>query len=357
MFLAEMGCWLVVAGGAVVRGKLSAAQSYQVVGTEDPSEACAAVEMNQTGIAPSRGSRCGLRLGINHLLVVAAALDICGTTLMNTGLLLISPSIFQMTRGLVVMFVSELRVAFLGACLQRSQRLAILGVVLGVVIVGTASISPGQHARREEKGHGESTTSDSTHIIVGILIIAGAQVFTALQLVLQELILTHADLQPIQVMGREGAAGLVLTAMMMAVLYFAIGRTPAGQLGPFDVVESWQQVTSNQTVLVCSLLLMVSIRYEKYNSILRVCVSRLTRTSVFNVSGLSVTKHVSSTSRATIDACRMFFTWVVSLSIGWESFKWLQAVGFVLLLYSTLLFHDVVGLPRLYRVPTQRGMS
>lgn len=68
-------------------------------------------------------------------------------------------------------------------------------------------------------------------------------------------------------------------------------------------------------------------------------------TSGFNFFGLSVTRTVSATSRSTIDTCRTLFIWVVSLGLGWESFKWLQVVGFALLVYGTMLFNDIVAPP------------
>jgi hypothetical protein len=65
----------------------------------------------------------------------------------------------------------------------------------------------------------------------------------------------------------------------------------------------------------------------------------------FNFFGLSVTRTVSATSRSTIDTCRTLFIWIVSLGLGWETFKWLQVVGFALLVYGTFLFNDLVRVP------------
>jgi hypothetical protein len=67
--------------------------------------------------------------------------------------------------------------------------------------------------------------------------------------------------------------------------------------------------------------------------------------SGFNFFGLSVTRTVSATSRSTIDTCRTLFIWIVSLGLRWESFKWLQVVGFALLVYGTFLFNDIVRPP------------
>lgn len=69
------------------------------------------------------------------------------------------------------------------------------------------------------------------------------------------------------------------------------------------------------------------------------------RPSCFNFFGLSVTRSVSATSRSIIDTCRTLFIWIVSLGLGWESFKMLQIVGFALLVYSTFVFNGIVRPP------------
>ena len=58
-----------------------------------------------------------------------------------------------------------------------------------------------------------------------------------------------------------------------------------------------------------------------------------------------MTRTVSATSRSTIDTCRTLFIWLVSLGLGWESFKALQIVGFAMLVYSTFLFNGIVQPP------------
>jgi hypothetical protein len=76
--------------------------------------------------------------------------------------------------------------------------------------------------------------------------------------------------------------------------------------------------------------------------------------SGFNFFGLSVTRTVSATSRSTIDTCRTLFIWLVSLGLGWESFKWLQVVGFGLLVYGTFLFNDIIRPPLKACLPSNR---
>ena len=76
-----------------------------------------------------------------------------------------------------------------------------------------------------------------------------------------------------------------------------------------------------------------------------VTLTNQTQNSGFNFFGLSVTRTVSATARSTIDTCRTLFIWIVSLFLGWETFKWLQVVGFGLLVYGTFLFNGLVRPP------------
>ncbi|KAL2000229.1 hypothetical protein VTN02DRAFT_3389 [Thermoascus thermophilus] len=142
-------------------------------------------------------------------------------------------------------------------------------------------------------------------------------------------------MEPLKVVGWEGIFGFLVTTVGMIILHLAVGRTEAGRYGYFDAKEGWRQVTSNRVVAITSVLIMISI-------------------GGFNYFGLSVTRSVSATSRSTIDTSRTLFIWLVSLVLGWESFKWLQVVGFALLVYGTFLFNDIVRPPLRAWIPRSR---
>uniref|UniRef100_A0A093VVW0 Uncharacterized protein C12G12.12 n=1 Tax=Talaromyces marneffei PM1 TaxID=1077442 RepID=A0A093VVW0_TALMA len=273
------------------------------------------------------------------MLAAPACCDILGTTMMNAGLLFVAASIYQMTRGALVLFVGLFSVLFLRRKLYLYQWLALVIVVLGVGIVGLSGALFGHG-----QGHDpESGISDTMHrfardvdttahtpeavkVIIGVLLIAAAQIFTATQFVLEEWILENYAMDPLNVVGWEGFFGLSVTVIGMIILHLTIGSTEAGRYGYFDLKEGWRQVTRNRAIAVSSLLIMISI-------------------GGFNFFGLSVTRTVSATSRSTIDTSRTLFIWLVSLSLGWESFKWLQVLGFALLVYGTFLFNDIIRPP------------
>ncbi|KAI8715620.1 hypothetical protein NCS52_01070100 [Fusarium sp. LHS14.1] len=335
MFIGEMGCWLVVGIMALWRrftGTSSPTErGYQAVDTNEDDDPAPDVESNDRTKLLNNG-RSILKGHRILLLALPAICDICGTTLMNAGLLMVAASIYQMTRGALVLFVGLFSVVFLKRHLRLFQWLSLVGVVLGVAVVGLAgALWPDEKPEQSMDGPNEDSVtdgglSDAARAVIGVLLIAGAQIFTATQFVLEEWILENSPIEPIRVVGWEGIFGFTVTVLAMVVLHAAIGSTPAGRYGYFDMVEGWHQMIGNKKILLSSILIMISI-------------------GGFNFFGLSVTRSVSATSRSTIDTCRTLFIWIVSLGLGWETFKWLQILGFALLVYFTFLFNGIIQPP------------
>ncbi|RAO64393.1 uncharacterized protein BHQ10_000405 [Talaromyces amestolkiae] len=282
------------------------------------------------------------------MLAAPACCDILGTTMMNAGLLFVAASIYQMTRGALVLFVGLFSVLFLRRKLYLYQWFALVIVVLGVAIVGLSGALFG-HDQGHDPDSGVSDsmlklardvdaaarTPEAVRVIIGVLLIAAAQIFTATQFVLEEWVLENYAMDPLNVVGWEGLFGLSVTVIGMIFLHLTIGSTEAGRYGYFDLKEGWRQVTHNRAIAMSSLLIMISI-------------------GGFNFFGLSVTRTVSATSRSTIDTSRTLFIWLVSLGLGWESFKWLQVLGFALLVYGTFLFNNIIRPPLKACLPSLR---
>ena len=372
MFIGEMACWLVVGGFSLFRRYLAKDApllqgGYQQVNDRedgflsdeenDGLDQCFSVQESANpavkALIPNAEERLplvGLRI---FMLALPACCDIAGTTLMNVGLLFVAASIYQMTRGALVLFVGLFSVIFLHRKLYLFHWTALFIVVLGVAIVGLAgAIAPNPQAQPEprslvetgilavrvaaDKAGAITGTPEAVQTIIGVLMIAGAQIFTATQFVLEEWILENYALEPLKVVGWEGIFGFTVTFIAMIVLHTAIGRTDAGRYGYFDMKEGWREITHYKAVAVSSVLIMISI-------------------GGFNFFGLSVTRSVSATARSTIDTCRTLFIWIVSLGLGWESFKWLQILGFALLVYGTFLFNEIVRPPLKVCVRRQKG--
>ncbi|KAI5804414.1 hypothetical protein EDC01DRAFT_643313 [Geopyxis carbonaria] len=330
MFIGEMGCWLIVglfALRGLYREKRRESAGYEPVGAgeDDDSPAAKAMAASDDGRVPISGLKV-------FLLAIPACCDIAGTTLMNVGLLFTAASIYQMTRGALVLFVGLFSVIFLRRRLRFFQWFALFTVMLGVAVVGLAGAifpdpKPEDRIKKSDVGaDGMGDLDPVVSTVIGVLLIAFAQVFTATQFVVEEWILQKYSLEPLKVVGWEGVFGFLVTTVGMVVLHFTIGQYDSGRYGYFDAVEGWREITGYRTVAISSLAIMVSI-------------------GGFNFFGISVTRSISATARSIIDTCRTLFIWIVSLALHWESFKWLQILGFALLVYGTFLFNELVQDP------------
>jgi hypothetical protein len=364
MFIGESGCWLVVFGFYLYR--LFAARNkdtsllYQPIRNDDEeAETLLGSHTSQETanpaakpMLPNADNRRPLEGWKITLLALPACCDITGTTLMNVGLLFVAASIYQMTRGALVLFVGLFSVLFLKRKLYLYHWFSLFIVVLGVGLVGLAGAlfkgDKNPHSLPEDtvdivKNLAAVVVRDVIvlaeapevlHTVLGIFLIAFAQVFTATQFCLEEWILERYALEPLKVVSWEGIFGFVVTVLGQIILHFTVGTSEKGKYGYFDAREGYREVLSNRAIAVSSVLIMISI-------------------GGFNFFGLSVTRTISATSRSIIDTCRTLFIWIVSLGLGWESFKWLQVLGFALLVYGTFMFNDLVRPPIKACLPRQ----
>lgn len=162
MFVGESGCWLVVFASYLYRRFVSGSSTassedtaYQPINNHDETEPLTRSQqerlLRDDEIDPSDapfkpfvdaeiegGPRIPLKGWKIILLALPACCDIAGTTLMNIGLLFVAASIYQMTRGALVLFVGLFSVVFLKKHLTRSKWASLFIVVLGVAVVGLA---------------------------------------------------------------------------------------------------------------------------------------------------------------------------------------------------------------------------
>jgi drug/metabolite transporter (DMT)-like permease len=294
MFIGEMGCWLVVGLTFLYRRyvapRLSSDPSPLLAGGYHPVNGDEEhLENDDDHIIdgldndsrhpkplPEDDDRIPLRGWKVLLLAAPSSCDIAGTTLMNVGLLFVAASIYQMTRGALVLFVGLFSVIFLRRKLYMYQWSALFVVVLGVAVVGlSGALFSGDSGHDITQGDGlvgaashamikaraVAGTPEAVQAVIGVLLIAAAQIFTASQFVLEEWILENYAMDPMEVVGWEGVFGFLVTVIGMIIMYFAVGRTDAGRYGYFDVKEGWRQVTSNRAIALSSLAIMVSIGY------------------------------------------------------------------------------------------------
>lgn len=112
----------------------------------------------------------------------------------------------------------------------------------------------------------------------------------------------------------EGIWGALLSACVLVAFSFV--ETP---ITP-KVFESCILICNNSNLLIAILLTALCI-------------------GPFNYFGISLTKQESALQRCMICTSRMIVVWSVSLLFGWERFRLLQLIGYVILTYSIFQFN------------------
>lgn len=312
MFVGESGCWIVVFVGYLyrllrnsdgttpngevayesVRGSdtMDDGSDAENDDDDDDGEVNTALTSSQTLVDPTNiiakpvfdaehRQRVPLQGWKVVLLAAPAICDICGTTLMNVGLLFVAASIYQMTRGALVLFVGLLSVLFLKRHLGGWKWASLFIVVLGVAVVGLAGVLDQQHSTQPQPGatdtgsrndlaktalriRGAASTLEAhtaRETLIGFFLIACAQIFTATQFVVEESIMERYSMDPIRVVGWEGVFGFLVTLLGMGILHALVGRTDAGRGGYFDAREGFYEVFHYRAIGLTSILIMISI--------------------------------------------------------------------------------------------------
>ncbi|KAJ3204521.1 hypothetical protein HDU82_005783 [Entophlyctis luteolus] len=326
MFAGECGCLAVY-----LLFQWRSASKQNTTADRASDESAALIAPAEGGVQDGDDSEYGapeLRGAALLWLWLPTVCDLLATTLMNVGLLFVSASIYQMLRGSVVLFTGLFSTIFLGRKHPGYRWFALFTVFVGVSIVGASSVidkklaEPSYSFLTLIKKEPEESAATA---LFGVLLVVLAQCFTATQFVVEEKVIGNYYVDTLKAVGFEGAFGLLTGAIVLPPVYFLYGQYQ-GPDNYFNVVEGFHEVFEIKNILYAGKLPFSCVLIVTY--------------------GLSVTQNVSATSRSTIDTCRTVFIWAISMGLGWETFKWLQVIGFMVLIYGTFVFNDVVALPR-----------
>jgi uncharacterized membrane protein len=243
------------------------------------------------------------------IMILPVSCDWTATTLVNAAYVILPASTIQMCRGCIVLFTCLFSIVFLGRRQQTHHYIGVACVALGITIV-SAQVLMFAHA-----GDGAYTTP----AWIGICLVLGAQLFQATMLVVEEKFLGHYTVPPLQMVGLEGLFGCGIGLVVLTALqHTGIEKTS----------EALYMMSSSTAVQLGCVLSMLSIAF-------------------FNWSGVTVTQQASAVARSTIDVSRTALIWVVELALRWNTFSWLQLLGFVILITGTLVYNEAIKLPGL----------
>lgn len=112
-------------------------------------------------------------------------------------------------------------------------------------------------------------------------------------------------------------------------------------------------------------------QFHNSSAIQLAIVGTICSIAFFNFSGISVTKEMSATTRMVLDSVRTLTIWMygligmprfplevlalTSVLVGWESFQYLQIIGFFFLIMGTFVYNDILVTPFLRRRGWIRG--
>ncbi|CAL4135163.1 unnamed protein product, partial [Meganyctiphanes norvegica] len=257
-----------------------------------------------------------------YIFYAPALCDMVATSTMYLGLTLTNASSFQMLRGSVIIFTGIFSMLFLGRRLRYFQWLGILFVMAGLVVVGLSD-----YLGSSKDG------ADIKNVILGDALIIVAQVVTATQMVVEEKFLTKYNVPPLLAVGWEGVFGFITLSILLVPFYW----TPAGMFSGNprgvleDVYDAIIQLKNNPELIAAISGNIISIAF-------------------FNFAGVSVTKELSATTRMVLDSVRTLVIWLFSLAVHWQTFQYLQPIGFVVLVLGMMLYNDLILLPWLRRL-------
>lgn len=245
----------------------------------------------------------------------AAILDMIATSTMYIGLNLTYASSFQMLRGSVIVFVAIFSMMFLQKRLQLREWFGIGFIIVGLTCVGLSDMI----------GSSSSQANDRSDILIGDSLIILAQIITASQMVFEERFVAGLDIPALQAVGWEGFFGFFVLSFLLIPMYFIpvparFSNNPRGVAE--DAIDVFYMIKNN--------LLMVPIG------------GTIIFIAFFNFAGISVTKEMSATTRMVLDSVRTMVIWAVSLLIGWQSFHYLQVVGFMSLIFGMCVYNNII---------------
>lgn len=256
------------------------------------------------------------------LYAIPATFDVLGSTCNFFALSRVAASVYQMMRAFMIVVTATFSVLFLKKKYYVHHMIGISLVIGGVIIVGTVTI----HASKNQG------TTDP----VGILFLIIAQFFSGGLMVTEEkLIKGTLKVSPLLAIGLEGLSGCTLLLLLMPILGYIPCNTEYDDNGdakfcPYGYMEdapaAIAQMFGNGPLFALIIASMFSI-------------------GLFNFFGISITRALSSSSRAVIDPTRTLFIWFMSILLGWEKFIPEQLVGFIISTLGMFIFNEIIPVP------------
>lgn len=258
------------------------------------------------------------------VLSVPALLDLAATALTYFGLVSVTASVYQMLRGAMLVFAAMFGVALLKRKLNGDHRSGIVATLIGVVVVGCASLLSGEGSAVRDVPQAE--------MLVGLLACLAGQAMQAAQVTSEEYLMAKRAVSPTKVVGYEGlfGAGITLAVLLplMQITSSFEGSHPLAGLHE-DSADTLVMLANNPTLVAVLLADLVAF-------------------AGLNLSGMVIIHEYGAVYKAVLEAARTLTVWLVGLGLyyggsgamgeGWTDYSWAQLAGFGVLVVGTRLY-------------------
>ena len=261
-----------------------------------------------------------------------ALFDIVGSSINSISLTFLASSIYQMFRGAIIIFTCTAGIIFLKNKYYRHHFLGIIIAIMGLVVVGVNAII--------------NKSSSSNNPGFGIFLCILSQMFSCFLFITEEKLLKGYETPPLMAVGFEGMWGVIVYLFLLVIFYQIRCEKWPDFLKEGICIED----TNDHTIRFENALF--AIRQIYHSGQLKAFLSLYVLSiAFFNFSGLTISKNASATSRTIVDTLRTIVIWVFFLTMPFvpedtkETFKWLQLLGFSILILGSLIYNEILVLP------------
>jgi len=261
----------------------------------------------------------GMKTKINPLLIaIPMFCDASASTLLLIAYINIPASIAQMLGGLVVFVVAIFSIIFLKRRFFRHHWTGLTLIFAGICLVATAALT--------ENGGAES----EGNAVLGVVMMIGSNLIQGCQYIVEEKLLGSYYLSPMKTVGWEGIWGTCLFVILLPIFQYIPCQSEICSDGYIEDSKGALNMIEQSAPLVIFILLTVIF------------------IAGMNGLGMAVTKYASSANRVTLQQTKIILIWgffLIYQGGGHENFKYLQLIGFVIMLIGVIIYNEIIVIP------------
>ena len=238
---------------------------------------------------------------------LASLFDVCAEILIILGLSLTLPSITEMLKTTMVVFVGMLSLYFFPGFVMGWKQ----WVAAGFMLVGSILVIMQNYITGEVH---EDTASE----VGGAFLVVGAQLFYGMEFVVEEKLIDHSKIKGLHV----NKAQLVFALGVLSMTGAAVLQVP------------WTLITSSFSELGDIFFL-----YFEERSLWLSGIGISLGVMGFDLAGLGISEVMGSDRRAvSVAAFQVAIVWSISIGVGWEDFSFIALAGFLIILGSAIAY-------------------